>query len=332
MIRNIRLVYCYILLRVERLGRYPDRVIQKRFGQRFSGAGIVWEKPKDVDVDHYEVFISSREVNPAQVEAFCKGEVDFVKKFTFDNTVNSVIDNKTPMFRRMLYSVFAVDKAGDYVNVSFTVDDSKNSNLKNPKYIAVEEGPWGIKNPKQIAVEEGPVGVKETATVKVEEGPVGLEKGPAGVEEVSIGVEGVPKMEGGMAAAKSSQTYEATWKLLMLSFDGKKFSLPEKEGKEVEIKAISYKVVGKEGNTVEGTIVAGSPIWHLDLSYAHSEPCNIHISMPELTGLGTFLGKPISHASHQLTECRVSSLEVSYDGESLRVTYNFTAKSWTHTI
>lgn len=138
-----------------------------------------------------------------------------------------------------------------------------------------------------------------TAPVKVEEGSIGLEKGPAGVE-------GVPKMEEGMAAAKLSQTAAKTFGLDLL-FDGKKFSLAE-SGKEVEMRVLSYKVMGKEGNIV-GVIVASLPIFCLEGSYAMEEPCKIIITMPELTGAGTFAGMPISNRKHILDECKVSSIE-----------------------
>ena len=285
------------------MGKYPDKVTQTRFGQRLHGVGIVWEKPECVDVDHYELFISSREVDPTQIEAFCRGEVDFAKKFVFDNTIHSAIDNKTPMFNRMLYSVFAVDKAGDYVDVPFTVDDSRSLNLKSPKYIAVEEGPWGTKGPKQIAVEEGPVGMTASSlreAILAKKSSEKAAEGPWVLLEYS---------EGKFLMTICSDTMQLS--------DGSWF-FP----KPFEIRRFLYTL---SENKISGEIMNDLPIYFLEKTHINGENFNISLHLPAVSSMMSG-GKEL--LTVELYGCKISLISFNYDENTCQKVYDFTAQRY----
>lgn len=319
--------------------RYPEKVNQTRFGQRTSFVGIVWEKPEGVDVDHYEIFISSREADPTQIESFCRGEVDFAKKYSFDNTVHSVVDNRTPMFSRMLYSVFVVDKAGNYVNVPFTIDDSKNLNLKSPKYIAVEEGPWGAemaaakpsqiaaKGVKPIAVEEGPVGTSKGAKpMAVEEGPVGIEKIKSLIKSH---IQKAPEKADpwSMYPIVFIYCYESEGKLLMeISTDTQQ--LPDGTwffASGFELRRFSYTLSESQ---ISGEIVNDRPIHYLDSAHSGGHNFNIYfVGFNAASSALLYEGVGVPHHV-ELNGCKISLISFNHEGNACQKVYNFTAQNY----
>lgn len=114
---------------------YPKSVTQTPFGQKPSFVGIAWEAPKGINVTRYELFISSKAITSDQIEAFCRGQLPFVKKYPIESIVLSAVDNITPQFTRMYYSILAVDQNGNYVDVAFKINDSKLMTLTSPRFL-----------------------------------------------------------------------------------------------------------------------------------------------------------------------------------------------------
>jgi len=145
---------------------YPKSVTQVPFGQKTSFVGIAWDAPKGVNVTRYELFVSSRAITPDQIEAFCTGQLPFVKKYSIESTVLSAVDNVTSQFTRMYYSLLAVDQNGNYVDVAFNINDSKLMALTSPRFLKEPAKPApAVPQPTPVVAQPAQAVVQPTPTV-----------------------------------------------------------------------------------------------------------------------------------------------------------------------
>jgi len=126
---------------------FPNVLKIVSYSQRPTFLGVVWDRPANVDVDRYELFLSPKSIGNNEVGALLMGakEKDGVVKVTLPASCNCVLDNKSPQGQRVYYTVFAVDKSGDFHQPNFQVNDSANLALKNPTYLKEPFTPMSLK-------------------------------------------------------------------------------------------------------------------------------------------------------------------------------------------
>lgn len=126
---------------------FPNTIKVIPYSQRPTFLGVAWTKPLNIDVDRYELFLSPKSIGNNEVGALLMGakEKEGVVKVTLPPGCTCVLDNRSPQGQRVYYTVFAVDKTGDFHQANFQVNDSANLALENPTYLKEPFTPMSLK-------------------------------------------------------------------------------------------------------------------------------------------------------------------------------------------
>jgi hypothetical protein len=126
---------------------YPASLKMVPYSQRPTYLGVAWDRPGNVDVDRYELYLSPKSIGNNEVQALLTGAKagEGVVKVALPADCNCVLDNRSPQGQRIYYTVFAVDKTGNYHQPNFQVNDSVNMDLKNPTFLKEPYTPTFLK-------------------------------------------------------------------------------------------------------------------------------------------------------------------------------------------
>jgi|GEM_PF-4968862 len=115
----------------------PATLKMVSYSQRPTYIGLLWKPLPGVEVDRYEIFLSPKGLGNADAGAMVSGAKagEGVIKVALPPSCISALDNKSPQGQRTYYTVLAVDKTGNYLQVDFQVNDAANMNLEGPTYL-----------------------------------------------------------------------------------------------------------------------------------------------------------------------------------------------------
>jgi len=126
---------------------YPTNIKMMPYSQKPTWLGIEWERPSDIEVDRFELYLSPKNIGNNEIEPLLTGakEAEGVVKFVLPADLSSAVDNMSPQGKRTYYTIFAVGKDGTYVLPSFKVNDASRMDLKTPKYLKEPYAPATLK-------------------------------------------------------------------------------------------------------------------------------------------------------------------------------------------
>ena len=107
------------------------------YSQKPTFLGVSWDRPANVDVDHFELYLAPKTIGNNEIAAMLSGSKsgEGVIKVALPSSCTSVLDNRTPQGQRTYYTVLTVDKAGNFHQAEFKVNDAANMNLPDPVYL-----------------------------------------------------------------------------------------------------------------------------------------------------------------------------------------------------